>query len=115
MSRYTHNRAGAVAHQHVIRDPDRNAFFVSRIDCECSGEGAGLFLGKISAFEIRFRGNLGPISFDRFTLLFCRDLIDEWVFRRDHHVGRAIKCVGSGGEYADAPFRFPVSGFRNRK
>ena len=55
MSRHAHDRAGAVAHQDVISDPDRNLFAVRRIDRERAGEHAGLFLGEVGAFEIGFR------------------------------------------------------------
>jgi hypothetical protein len=44
MSRHRHDRAGAVLHEHVVGDPDRDALAGRGIDRVTAGEDAGLFL-----------------------------------------------------------------------
>ena len=50
--RHGHDRAGAVADQHVVGDPDRHRLAVHRIDRVAAGEDAGLFLRQFGAIEI---------------------------------------------------------------
>ncbi len=112
MSRDTHDRAGAVAHQDIIGDPDWNAFVVGGIDGERAGERACFLFGQIGALEIGFRGDCGAIGFDGFALFFCRDLIDQGIFRGEHHVGGAVERVGPRGEDRNgrvATLRRPVA------
>ena len=47
-----HDRAGAVAHQHVVGDPDRDRLAVHRVDGVGAGEDAGLGLGQVGAVEV---------------------------------------------------------------
>ena len=47
-----HDRAGAVAHQHVVGDPDRDLLVVHRIDRVGAGEDAGLLLRQFGPLEI---------------------------------------------------------------
>ena len=47
-----HDRAGAVAHQHVVGDPDRDRLAVDGIDRVGAGEHAGLVLGQVGAVEV---------------------------------------------------------------
>ena len=96
--RNAHDRARAVAHQDVVGDPDWNPFLVHRIHRERARERAGLLPGQVGAFEVGFRGDFGPIGFDRLPLLVGRDLIDQGIFRSDDHVGRAVERVGSRRE-----------------
>ena len=53
-----HDRAGAVAHHHVIGDPDRNLLVVDRIDGVAAGEDAGLFLLQLRAFQFALAARL---------------------------------------------------------
>ena len=54
-----HDRAGAVAHQHVVGDPDRDRLAVDRVDGVSAGEDAGLGLGQVGAVEVALaRGGL---------------------------------------------------------
>ena len=62
---------------------------------------AGLFLREVGPFEIGFRSDLPAIFLhSRSSILGC-ELIDQWMLRREHHVGRAVKRVRSRGEDAD--------------
>ena len=55
-----HDRAGAVAHQHVVGDPDRDALAVDRVDGVGAGEDAGLFL--VVGQRARSRSGAPPAS-----------------------------------------------------
>ena len=59
-----HDRAGAVAGQDVIGDPDGNLLAVDRVDAHSAGEDAGFFLRQFGAFQVAFLGDLR---------LVCRD------------------------------------------
>src|ERR1041384_733542 len=61
MGRNSLNCAGAVTEQNVIRDPDRDFFFVRGIDRECAGEDAGFFLRELGAFKIALARRLFSI------------------------------------------------------
>ena len=63
--RHGHDRAGAVAEQHVVRDPDRDALAVHRIDRKGAGEDAGLFLGEFGALEVALARGAFPILLAR--------------------------------------------------
>ena len=51
-----HDRAGAVVHQHVVGDPDRDALVVHRVDGVEAGEDAGLLLAGGALLALRRRG-----------------------------------------------------------
>jgi hypothetical protein len=46
-----HDRAGAIAHHHVVGDPDRDALVVDRVDGIAAGEDAGLLLVGRAALD----------------------------------------------------------------
>ena len=50
--RHGHDRAGAVRHQHVVGDPDRDARAVDRVDGVRAGEDAGLLALGRAALDI---------------------------------------------------------------
>jgi hypothetical protein len=99
-----HDGAGTVAGEDVIRDPDGNFFTVDRIDGISAGENAGLFLGQFSTFQVGLLCDFDFVFCDRFTLFRRDDLLNEPVFRRQHHIGRAKKRVGTRGENRDSEF-----------
>ena len=102
MAGHAHDRAGAVSHQHIIRDPDWDLLVVDRVDRVGADENPGLFLGEISPFEIGFGGDLFPIRSDFRTPILGRQPIDERMLGGEHHVIRSVDCVVSRGENADA-------------
>src|SRR5215831_14867938 len=59
------DRAGAVAEQNVIGDPDRNFFLVSRIDCKRAGEDAGFFFRELGPLKIALARGLFSIFTNR--------------------------------------------------
>ena len=115
-----HDRAGAVAHQHVVGNEDRNLLSVNRIRRERPGEDTRLLLVLLT-LEIRLRRDRRAIVLDRLggrrrsvgpSLVDCRALgsrrprvggehVDQRVFRGEHHVGGAEQGVGSRGEDVD--------------
>ena len=116
MRRHGHDCAGAVAGEHVVGNPDGNLLAVDRIDGVSAGEHAGFFLRQFGAFQIGFFGNFGFVIFAIASLLFRRgDLINELVFRRQHHVSRAKQRVGPRGEHADSGIGNRQSAIGNRK
>ncbi len=72
--------AGAVAHQHVVGDPDRNLFGVHRIDRIGADEDARFFFGQIGALEIGFRRDGDAIFFHGRFPIGCGQSIDQRVF-----------------------------------
>ncbi len=57
---HSHDRARAVGHQHIVRDPDRDARLIDRVDGIRAGEHAGLFLVHRFALDIRLTRGLLP-------------------------------------------------------
>ena len=60
--RHGHDRAGAVAGENVVGNPDRNLLAVDGIDGVGAGEDAGFFLGQFGAFEVALLGDLGLVA-----------------------------------------------------
>src|SRR5439155_8882963 len=85
------NRAGAIAEQHIISDPDRDLLFVRWISCVGAGKNAGLLLRKFRWFKIAFARGLLAILADRWPFLVGHDEIDKCMLRREHQERPAIK------------------------
>ena len=91
-----HDRAGAVLHQHVVGDPDRDRLAVDRIDGVVAGEDAVLPLRL--PLDGRPRGSAPDVVGDLGLVLRpCRQLADQRV------LGRASKNVApnSAGRVED--------------
>ncbi len=96
-----HDGAGAVAHHHVIGDPDRNLLVVNGVDRIAAGEHARLFLFQGGAFQLALARGFSAIGIDRRALCWCGDLVHQRVLGREHHVRCAEERVGARGEHAD--------------
>ena len=96
-----HDRAGAVAHHHIVGDPHGDFGAIHRVDGVGAGEHTRLVLVEVAAFEIGLRRAGFPISLDGHLLRGSGDFRNERVFGRKHHVGRAEERVGAGGEDSD--------------
>ena len=116
-----HDRAGTVAHQHVVGDEDRNLLSVNRIRRERPGEDTR-FLLVLLTLEIGLRRDRRAIVLDRLgrrrrsvgpSLVDCRalgnrrprvggELVDQRMFGSQHHVRGAEEGVGSRGEDVDS-------------
>ena len=67
-----HDGSGAVAHHHVVRDPDGDGFLVDGVDGVGSGEDAAFVFVEVAAFEIGFVGAGVLVGLD------CVSLFGAW-------------------------------------
>ena len=105
VARHRHDRPGAVGHEHVVGDPDRQPLVVHRVDRVAAGEDAGLLLRQLLALEIALASRGGAIRLDRLSVLGRGQRIHQRMLRRQHHVGGAEQRVGPGGEDAQCSLR----------
>ncbi len=64
LARGGHDRAGAIAHQDVVGDPDRHVFADEGISRISAGEDAGLFLGGREPFDLGLASRLSDVGLD---------------------------------------------------
>ena len=65
MCRNCHDRTGTIAHQYIIRYPDRNFFSVDRIDCSQTVNcHTSLVFCKLRPLKIRLSGSLLAVCND---------------------------------------------------
>ena len=102
-----HDRAGPVAHQHVVADPHRDGLAVDRVGRVGAGEDAGLrpLRGLRLPLALAPMRRPGDVLLDRRPLLRGRHLGDQRMLRREDHVGRAEEGVWAGREDRDRPRR----------
>ena len=79
MCRHCHDRAGAIAHHHIVGDPHRDLLVVHGVDRESPGEDAGLVFVQIAAVHVGLGGTGFLIGFDRRLLLGSCDFLNEWM------------------------------------
>ena len=96
-----HDRAGAVAHQYIISDPNRDFAVVDRVDRVSPSEHSGFRLRQVGAIEIRLRRGGLAIGGDGRAVFAGGEAVDQGVFGGEDDVGGAEKGVGPGGEDAD--------------
>ena len=106
-----HDRAGAVAHEDIVGDPDGDALAVDGIDGVRAGEDAGFFFVEFGAVEVALRGDGDAVFFDGLFLLCRGDLGNERMLGREDHVSRAEKRVRPGGENLDLGVGFFLAEF----
>ena len=123
VGRNGHDRAGAVADQDVIRDPDRNRFSIHRIDRVGPSKDSGFRFLFFLTLPVTFGGSCIAVFGDLFLLLFGRQSIDKGMFRRDDHISGAEQGIRTGGVDTQhvvtrllrparrLPRRFPVRNF----
>ena len=103
--RHRHDRARAVLHQHVVRDPDRDRLAVHRVDREAAGEDAVLLLRL--ALDGRAGGRVPDVVGDGPLLLGADgQLRDQWMLRGEGEERRAEQRVGprrEDGQLLPAP------------
>ena len=100
-ARHRHDRAGAVAHQHVVGDPDRDLGAVSGL-MAYAPVNTPVFsrvssVRSISFFVAAWR----RYAATALGLLGRGERVDERVLGREHHERRAEQRVGAGGEHGD--------------
>jgi hypothetical protein len=89
-----HDRAGAVLHEHVVRDPYRQPVVVHRIRDETAGEDAGLLLVRVGPLSGRASRGVADVVED---LLLVRSALgqaaDQGMLGREDEEGRAEERV----------------------
>ncbi len=120
MGGHGHDRAGAVAHQHVVGDEHRHLLLVHRVDGVRPGEHAGLGLALGLAVELGppaglglirgygrrgGGGSAGPLRRGAVGPGGCGEAGHQLVLGGQHHVGGAEQGVGPGGEHLDGAGR----------
>ena len=99
--RHGHDGAGAVAHQHVVGDPDGDAGAGEGVAGVGAAEDAGLVLGEVGALQVALAGDLLAVGGERRALLRRGQPVHQRVLRRQHQVGAAIERVRPRGEHGD--------------
>ena len=59
-----HDRSGAVAHENVVGDPNRDFLAVDGIDGQSTGKNAAFVFCEIRAIEVAFARHSGAVFFD---------------------------------------------------
>ena len=99
MCRHGHDRAGAIAGEHVIRDPNWHGLVVHRINRVRAGEHTGLVLRQFRALQIALaRGRLA-IRRHRFALRLGGERVHQFMLRRQHHVRRPKQRIRPRGKH----------------
>ncbi|OPZ59574.1 MAG: hypothetical protein BWY87_00937 [Deltaproteobacteria bacterium ADurb.Bin510] len=102
VGRYGHDRAGAVVVEHEVGRKDRHLEAGDRIEAVLAGKDALLLVAVGSAGDLVVLQSLGHELVDGgFLFGALGQLLDQRVFGRDAHEGRAEERVGAGGEDLD--------------
>ena len=101
VGRHRHDGAGAVAHEHVVADPDGDRRVVHRVHGVGAGEDAGLLLLGAQALDLALAARLVLVGDHGVALPGHRELVDQRVLRRQHHVGGAEQRVGARREHRE--------------
>ncbi len=108
-----HDCAGAVAHQDVVGDPNRDVSIGKDVVRVGAGEDAGFLLDRGHPLDFSLAARLGDVTLDLCALFAGSNLRDERMLRREHHERYAEDGVGARGEKAD--FFTGVPGHREGK
>ena len=77
LPRHGHDRARAVADEHVVGDPDRDFRTARGVDRKRTREDAGFFLLQLGALELALARGLLAVGLHRGAVLALRRAIDE--------------------------------------
>ncbi len=101
MGGHGHDRPRAVAHEHVVGHPDRDALAIDGVHREGTGEHARFLLGLGGAFQFGLVHGLVDVGGDFCLAVLRGDFVDQRMLRREDHVGCAEQRVGPGRVNAD--------------
>ena len=93
VSRNRHDGSSPVTDQHVISDPNWNLLLADWVDCIAARKHAGFGSLVILSITITLARRRLAIIVNRFFLIGRRQTLNEWMFRRDYHVGRSKQSV----------------------
>ena len=96
--RNSHDGTGAVAHQNIVGNEDRDLLAVYRVNCGNAVQlNAGLVLIQLGTLEVGLAGSLLTVCANVLDVVqLVRPLLDHRVLRRDYHVGRTEQGVRTG-------------------
>ena len=99
MCRNSHDSAGSVGSENVVRNENRNFFSVNGVDAFNAFEHyAGFVFCKFGTLEVGFFSGFCLIcSYFVDVFEFIRPFFNICVFRAHYHIGRAEKGVAAGG------------------
>ena len=104
MSGDGHDRSGAVAHENVVGNPNRDFLAVDGIDRQSPCENAAFVFREIRTIEVAFARDSGAVFFYGLLALRCCDARNKRMLGSEDHVGRAKKGVRARGENGDRFF-----------
>ena len=99
MRRHRHDRPGAVGHQHVVGNPDRDLLVVDRVDGVGADEHAGLVAPRRLAVDVGLAGGGGHVRLHLGALPVGSEPGDQRMLRGQHHESGAPQRVGPRGEH----------------
>ena len=102
MRGHGHDRAGPVAGEDIVCDPNGDPCAVQGIERVGAGEHAGLLLREVRSLQVALGGGLPAVVVDLRPQPGIGQRVDERVFRRKDHVGAAEQRVRPGGENLEA-------------
>ena len=98
---HSHNRAGTVVGEHVVRSPYGQLRAGQRVNRVAAGEHAGLLAVGGLAVNIAQCLNVFAVLFQGSLVLGCHDLLGERRIRSNHDEGCAVQGVRAGGEHGE--------------
>ena len=101
MSGHGHDRPGAVAHHHVVSNPDRYLLAIDRVGGSCTSGDSGFVFVEVAAFEVGLGCTGCDVAIHGLLLGRGGDVPHERVLRSEDHVGGAEEGVRPGGEDGD--------------
>jgi len=94
-----HDGPGAVAAQHVVRNPDGQARPIGRVDDKGAGEDPGLLAVGVGPFGLAKSLDASHIAVHDHALPRCHDASQQRVFGRNDTVGGAEQRIRPRGEH----------------
>ena len=91
-----HDGSRTVTGQHVVGDPDRDRIAVNRINCMAAGKDSCLTGPIILAIPLAFQSRILAVLFDSRPLVGGRQLVDQRMLGRNHHVRRSKQGIRPG-------------------
>ena len=101
MRGHSHNRAGTVVSEHVVRSPDGQLCAGQRVNRVAAGEHAGLLAVRGLAVNIAQCLNVFAVLLQGSLLLGCHNMLGERRIRSNYDEGCAIQGVRAGSEHGE--------------
>ena len=99
MCRHSHDRASAIGHHHIIRNPNWNARLIYRVDGIRTREHTCLFLIRCAALNFRLTRGLQLVFFNSLLVFRRGNFLDQRMFWREDHECRTPQRIGACRKY----------------